>query len=153
MRRRGLVRKAGLGIMIVTVGCSSGGDSSTATTPNKASRSPTPSPTPTKTEVPTPTGKIEEVTVDENREVGLNPIEFHIRIGDSDTIGNAEIRVTVKSDAGTKTKSAGIMGDEQEITITPADGTSTDGTTIEWTVELVKEGKVVDTKSGREDYE
>lgn len=152
MNRRQLIKLTGSGVVALTAGCS--GNSNSPITTTKESTATITEESATTTTTTEPTGKITELVVDENTEYGeLNPIQFDVKIANFAVIEDPQIRAVVESDAGTETKTVGLKGNEQKLSITPAESTSTNGTTVSWSVQLLRKGEVVDSRSGEIDYE
>jgi hypothetical protein len=151
MERRKLLALTSAALSTLVAGCGSdGGGSDTA--------SPTPSATPTPSPTPEP-GRITSVDVNEIPDYGLNTLGFIVNLAELQSGVNYRVRITVESDAGSKTAVFGVRsehGFQSPIAggeITPAEGTTTDGTELTYRVELRKSGEVVDVREDTIEYE
>lgn len=155
MKRRKLLTATSAALSTLIAGCGSDGSGSDTATA-------TPSPTPTATPTPSPTpdpGYITSVDVTEVPEYGLNKLGFIVNLAELQAGVNYRVRITLESDAGDETAVFGVPekhGVQIKMSggeMTPAEGTSTDGTELTYVVELRKEGETVDTWERSIDYE
>lgn len=150
MRRRSFLSAIFLTFVSPFAGCASD-------TKNNNTETPTPSPTPTLTPAPP---YITDVQVLEKPEIGeLNTIGFEIHLTNLKSNTDYRLRVSVTSEAGTKTvvfdvpSRFGINSDIAGGRMKPAKGTGTDPTELSYQVVLIEEGTDVDTFEGETEYE
>lgn len=150
MKRRSVL----VSVVAALAGCSGTTEDGTPSENSDVTQSPTPSPSSTPSPSQTPVGTITVNSVEEDAVPGLrNEIDFE-GVADYASVRDGPIiKVTVETDAGSNSVSDKIVGDNWDISIEPAEGTS-EGATVRWTVELVQDGRVVDSSTGEyEGYE
>lgn len=150
-RRRVLTGACGV-FATVLAGCSSG-DEISDPTPTK---SPTPSPTPT----PEPKPKITDVTVTQvSLPLKPNPLTFQIRYSHLDTVREYRLRATAEFSTGPKSNSKqvkkvhGYYPGLDGFGLRPPEDASTESDFIDYFVQLLHNGEVLDEVDGSLSYE